>query len=145
MTRVVLVVCVGNICRSPMAMGLLGQSLPGFIVRSAGLDAMPGTPVDPLAAALCADAGIDLSGHRAHRLTGRDVAGADLVLTMNDAQKHSIQLRYPQCSGHVYRLGERTGCNIPDPHGLQREAFVQAFSCIRAGVDDWAPRIGALD
>ncbi len=145
MTRVVLVVCIGNICRSPMAMGLLNQSLPDLTVRSAGLHAMPGAPAHPLAIAVCSDAGIDLSGHRAQRLTGRDVARADLVLTMSDAQKHWIQLRYPQCSGRVHRLGERTGCNIPDPHGRPHEAFVQAFSRIRDGVHDWVPLIRALD
>ena len=50
--KTILVLCIGNICRSPMAEALLLRALPGMTVRSAGLDAMIGEPADPTSIAL---------------------------------------------------------------------------------------------
>ena len=68
MIRHVLVVCVGNICRSPMAEALLRRELrgqEGFTVDSAGLGALVGHPASEYSVELMAEIGEDISGHRA--------------------------------------------------------------------------------
>ena len=56
--RHVLTVCLGNICRSPMAEGLLAAAMPDCEVASAGLGALSGHPADPIAQALMQERGL---------------------------------------------------------------------------------------
>src|SRR5512136_1311836 len=89
----VLVVCVGNICRSPMAEALLRARLghwPRFDVSSAGLSALVGRPADESTVALMRERGIDISAHRARQLTPRLVAGSDLVLVMETGHERAV-------------------------------------------------------
>lgn len=84
----VLVVCTGNLCRSPLAALLLEARLPGAAglpgrglrVASAGTLARPGAPMDPAAAVEAARLGLDPSAHRARRLSAQAVERADLVV-----------------------------------------------------------------
>ena len=74
----VLVVCIGNICRSPTAEYLLRHRLGAraTMIESAGLAALAGNPVDPVAGELLAQHGIDASAHRATmRAKGTDKRG----------------------------------------------------------------------
>ncbi|MFI5914807.1 low molecular weight phosphatase family protein [Dactylosporangium sp. NPDC051541] len=81
----ILLVCTGNLCRSPMAELLLRRALHPLGDRielaSAGTHATPGAAMHPLAAQALTDRGADPAGFRARRLTGPDLARADLVLT----------------------------------------------------------------
>jgi protein-tyrosine phosphatase len=81
----ILVVCTGNICRSPMAAALIAQRLRAagvpVNVTSAGL-ATADQPADPLAASAVARHGGDVGEHRSRRLDAAEVAGADLILGM---------------------------------------------------------------
>ena len=79
----VLVVCVGNICRSPMAEAMLRARLgrrPRFEVSSAGVGALVGHPADPFAMELMRERGLDIAAHRARQVTPELVAAHDLVL-----------------------------------------------------------------
>lgn len=78
----VLVVCTGNICRSPAFERLLADRLPGVVVRSAGTGGLVGEPIDPQMAAQLAAAGVDPGGFAATRLTAEALRGADVVLAM---------------------------------------------------------------
>jgi protein-tyrosine phosphatase len=92
----VIVVCTGNICRSPMAAGLLTHYLddgPGraIEVRSAGTNALQDYPAQEHAVEVMSRMGVDISGHRARQLT-REMAGdADLILVMEMAHLWFIQ------------------------------------------------------
>ncbi|GAA3455359.1 low molecular weight phosphatase family protein [Dactylosporangium matsuzakiense] len=81
----ILLVCTGNLCRSPMAELLLRRALRPFGDRielaSAGTHATPGAAMHPLAARALTERGADPEGFRSRRLTDADVAHADLVLT----------------------------------------------------------------
>ncbi|MFC4339679.1 low molecular weight protein-tyrosine-phosphatase [Cupriavidus numazuensis] len=144
MIKRVLVVCIGNICRSPMAEGLLRQALPELNVFSAGLGALVGKPADATAIELATETGVDISPHRAQQLTSVLASQADLILVMDGEQKAEIQRRYPAASGKVFRLGEVGKFDIDDPYRQPRAAFEHSFQLIQQGVNAWVPRIRAL-
>ncbi|MGC3024526.1 low molecular weight protein-tyrosine-phosphatase [Burkholderia sp. DN3021] len=144
MIRTVVIVCVGNICRSPMGEGLLRARLPDVDVLSAGTAARVGEPAQPSAVAVAANAGLDISGHRARQLTDALVRRADLVLVMDAMQKREIVARYPFSLGKVFRLGERDGFDVPDPYLKPVAVFRNTYALIEQGVNAWVPRIEAL-
>src|SRR5262245_59034382 len=76
----VLVICSGNICRSPFAAAALAQRVPGLEVRSSGLAAGDAAPADPTAVRVAASLGFDLTQHRSRPLSPADLAEPDLVL-----------------------------------------------------------------
>ncbi|KAI3595331.1 Low molecular weight protein-tyrosine-phosphatase, Etp [Cupriavidus necator H850] len=144
MIKTVLVVCIGNICRSPMAEGLLKQALPETNVISAGLGALVGQPADPHAVELMRDHGVDISGHRAQRVSGAMTMRPDLILVMDNEQRQEIQRLYPFTTGRIFRLGEPGKFDVPDPYREARRAFENALQLIQRGVESWVPRIQAL-
>jgi protein-tyrosine phosphatase len=140
----ILVVCVGNICRSPMAQGLLFQALQvGYPVRvsSAGLGALVGRPADEAAVQLMHEAGVDISDHRARRLTAADIREADLILVMDRQGKQAVEAMEPSARGKVYRLGEWRDAEVPDPYQRPGEVFQATFELIRGCVDDWVAKL----
>ena len=105
----VLVVCVGNICRSPMAQAMLQHALQDktdVAVESAGLGALAGHPASEHSVALMKERGIDISGHRARQLTPEMIAGSDLILVMEQGHRRAIDSVEPAARGKIYRLGE---------------------------------------
>lgn len=92
----VLVVCTGNVCRSPAAQLLLADRLGTAAVRvtSAGLRALVGHPIDPRVAALLAEVGVR-EGVAARQLMPADVQAADLVLTMTQEQRAAVVRSVP--------------------------------------------------
>ena len=87
-----LVVCHGNICRSPYAAGVLSRLLEGATcarIGSAGFDG-PDRPSPPEAIAVAAGRGVDLSDHRSKLLMLHDVLSADLIVVMDAAQRRAI-------------------------------------------------------
>jgi protein-tyrosine phosphatase len=140
----VLVVCIGNICRSPMAEALLALALPGMTIQSAGLGAVIGAPADPISIALMAEAGLDISTHRGQQISTPLVMNAELVLVMDRQQQQEVHRRYPTSAGKVFCLGEHQGIDIPDPYCQPRSSFERVLRLIEQGVDSWVPPIRAL-
>ena len=134
MTRNILLLCTGNICRSPMAEGLLRDLLPRHEIFSAGLCTMEGTPADQLARELMWQSGIDISEHRSRNLASWMMREADLVFTMDSAQKQFVIRRYPVASTKVERLGEPCGLDIPDPYQHGLAAFCHSLRLIERAV-----------
>ena len=140
----VLVVCIGNICRSPMGEALIAAALPQLEVASAGVGALVGQPADPIARQLMAERGLDIESHRARQLTNLMCQQADLILVMDEEQRLQINQRYPLTRGKLFRLGEVARVDIPDPYRLGRSAFEQALQLIDAGASAWVERIRKL-
>jgi protein-tyrosine-phosphatase len=121
---VILFVCTGNLCRSPMAAGLLRRRLADkgldtrYQAMSAGVWAVDGNPASQNAVMVMAERGIDISDHIAHTINADDVAGADLILVMSREHQQVISSTWPQYKWKVYRLSEMAGKrqDIVDPY-----------------------------
>jgi protein-tyrosine phosphatase len=140
----ILVVCVGNICRSPTVEYLLRHRLGDrrTSVSSAGLGALEGQPIDPLAGELLAEHGIDASAHRARQLDDRDLTAADLILVMQRAHLATLAKRSPYAVGRTFLLGKwQDDREVPDPYHQQRPAFEHVYRLIDEGVDGWLRRL----
>lgn len=144
MIRSILVLCIGNICRSPMAEGLLKQALRGYGISSAGLGALAGQPADPAGVELMRRHGIDITTHRARQLEDWMLYAADMVLVMDMEQKRYLEAKYPMCRGKAFRLGEHGKYDIADPYRQGPEAFRESAGLIQQGVTAWAERIQAI-
>ncbi len=146
MIRNILVVCVGNICRSPMAEALLKSALrgqDGITVESAGLGALVGYPADDYALELMREMGEEVSAHRARQIHPDMVREADLVLVMEARQKRAIDDADPTARGKVHRLGEWQDRDIDDPYRQDKAAFAEALEEIQEGVASWVEKIRA--
>jgi protein-tyrosine phosphatase len=140
----VLVVCEGNICRSPLACAMLAQALPEIGFSSAGTDALVGEGADPLVLEMARERGVSLDEHVAAPLTDERVRAADLILTMTKVQREQIELAWPYARGKVYRLNEDDGVDVVDPYRRHRATFELAFAQIEHGVAHWRDVLAGL-
>lgn len=101
-----IVVCTGNVCRSPYIERRLAQQLAGtgIEVTSAGTRALIGRDMDPGTRALLERAGADSAGFAARQLTPELVAGADLVVTAARAHRTAAARLHPSALGRVLTL-----------------------------------------
>ena len=138
----ILVVCVGNICRSPTGEALLKKRLEGrnIQVSSAGLGALTGKPVDPIAAQLMAAAGYTLPDHQARQLSPEMLRNADLILTMELKHIQSIHSLAPETRGKTFLFGKwSNNREIPDPYRQQLPAFEHVFKIMDEAAGAWLP------
>ena len=131
----VLLVCTGNICRSPLAHGFLADRsrryLEGDIeVRSAGTWAREGSPATAEGVAAGTEAGIDIGAHRATRFRA-DLSGwADLVLTMTAEQRDEVLDAAPDTHVKTFTLKEIVALlrDLPPSTTLDREALLRRIA-----------------
>lgn len=131
--RRVMVVCYGNICRSPFAEHRLRARASALDVRSSGLEAREGKPAQPFARDVATEWGLDLEAHGAHRMEVDDVEWADLVIAMEGWQVAEIVRRWPGAEPKTHLLGDfldEGPFGISDPYGHERDVFVTVFGRI---------------
>lgn len=143
MIRSVLMVCEGNICRSPLAAALLAREMPELEVTSAGTHALVGWPADPHAVELMRERDIDLSDHSARTLSPHLMRSHDLVLVMTLAQRKELLARHPFSRGRVYRLLHDEQGDVVDPYRQDLTAFRSSLVQIERGVFSWLHRLRA--
>ena len=137
----ILVVCVGNICRSPMAEALLKQRFPEKNIDSAGVGALVGHSADPAAIEIMQAQNIDISTHVAKQIDEKLAQKADLIFTMSEGQNKWIEERWPFCRGKTFRLGHWDGKDIADPYKHDISAFQTAYEDILRGLDEWQDKL----
>lgn len=150
----VLMVCLGNICRSPMAEGVLRHLAEQrglehhVLVASAGTSGMhQGRRPDARAIEHTARRGVDISHLRASRFEVHDFEWYDLILAMDASVEATIRrhARRPEQASEVHRLREfdphahRRHLDVADPYHLGGDAFEEALDAI------WPACEGLLD
>ncbi|MBF5026277.1 low molecular weight protein-tyrosine-phosphatase [Planobacterium oryzisoli] len=137
----ILTVCLGNICRSPLAELIMKESLGSdFHVESRGtIGIHQGRSADRRSVAIAQDNGLDLQPHRAKMLTTEDLENFDLILCMdhsNLADVHSLcaseQMR------RKVRLISPDNLPVPDPYYGNREDFERVWQLLQDAAKHWS-------
>ena len=137
----ILVVCVGNICRSPMAEALLKQRFPNKNIDSAGVGALVGHPADPAALEIMNEQQLDVTNHVAKQIDENLAKKADIIFTMSDGQTKWIEERWPFCRGKTFKLGHWKDKDIADPYKHDKSAFQTAYQDIVDSLEQWSEKI----
>jgi protein-tyrosine phosphatase len=138
----VLVVCIANICRSPIGEAYFKRFAPHLRVASAGINAMTGHHADPKSVQVCAEQGIDISSHRATMLSAQLIAHADYVLVMDRQMSRIVKNKYPIGFKKVFMIGESLDIEIDDPFGKSVDQFRDAANKLESGVQSWIKKFG---
>jgi len=144
MFRKILVVCLGNICRSPVGEGLFKNYFlnNGFSseyqVSSAGIEAVVGSGPSPHSVEVLQDRGIDISGHIAQQLTFDMMLENDLILVMEKEQKKFLEKKFPFAHGKVQLFGKfLNDKEIKDPYLKPLFAFESMLIDLENSLQGW--------
>jgi len=138
----ILVVCVGNICRSPIGELLLQKHLPHLEVNSAGISALTGKPADPNSITVALEENIDLSQHIAQQLTAELIAEHDLILVMEKGHINAVTKLSPAARGKTMLFGQwNNQQEIPDPYRQSKEAFEFVYVMMSESALKWAEKL----
>ncbi|MFV8844158.1 protein tyrosine phosphatase [Serratia fonticola] len=134
----ILVVCVGNICRSPIGERMLKDTFPSKTINSAGLGAMVGKPADSVASDIANQHGLSLEGHQGQQLTAAMCRAHDLILVMEKGHIDSVCRLAPEVRGKTMLFGHWVGQQeIADPYRKSREAFELVYSQLEQSAHKW--------
>lgn len=140
----ILVVCVGNICRSPTGEYLLKQRLPQHEIASAGVSALVNHPADTQATAVAQQHGLDLSPHKARQLTAEICAQYDLILVMEQGHINSVANIAPAARSKTMLFGQwlpQGRRDVADPYKQSDEMFQLVYQQLEQAADLWADKL----
>jgi protein-tyrosine phosphatase len=144
----ILVVCLGNICRSPMGQGVIEQRAAeaGLAVEvdSAGLGAWHiGEPPNPRGLKAAAARGYDNSRQRARPVRAEDFHDFDLILAMDASNVAGLERLRPEGARAEIRLFHPSGNDIPDPYYGDMRDYEHALDLIEEAAGEIVARLAA--
>jgi low molecular weight protein-tyrosine phosphatase len=149
----ILLVCTANICRSPMAEGVLRVELErrGLLgkmkVDSAGTHAtQPGRAPDKRAQLVCQQHGIDIGKGRARQINQRDFGRFDHILAMDSNNYEWLLQACPESHRHKIALvcawfEGNSDANIPDPYYGNQQGFMEVYTLLCNALEAFATRV----
>jgi protein-tyrosine-phosphatase/tRNA A37 threonylcarbamoyladenosine synthetase subunit TsaC/SUA5/YrdC len=148
---VVLLVCTGNTCRSPMAEVMMREkfkqrfashshAVDPVFVASAGISAFPGGPASPEAQTVMSARGLDLSEHQSRAVSEHSLTHADLILTMTHAHREAILDRMPHLRSKIHPLS-RGRTDVSDPFGGSEATYQACADQISNLLDHWIDQL----
>ncbi|ENK6265937.1 protein tyrosine phosphatase [Klebsiella quasipneumoniae subsp. quasipneumoniae] len=139
----ILVVCTGNICRSPIGERFLRQHLPQKKIDSAGTGALVDHYADASAIKIAKKHGISLEGHKGRQFTSAIGRQYDLILVMEKAHLEHIGRIAPEVRGKTMLFGQWINHKeIPDPYRKSDEAFDSVYRLIEQAGLCWVKKLG---
>lgn len=132
-------VCLGNICRSPLAEGILKDKLDGnrFIVESAGTGGWHvGNPPDPRSVAIAKKRGLDISDQRAQQFKAQFFDYYDLIYAMDQSNFQDLkalansQEQLDKLSMLLEAIFPGEGVDVPDPYYGGASGFAEVYDLI---------------
>ncbi|HAT1574068.1 TPA: protein tyrosine phosphatase [Raoultella ornithinolytica] len=140
----ILVVCTGNICRSPIGERFLRRALPNKRIDSAGTSALVDHDADNSAVNIAALNGLSLEGHRGQQFTPSLARKYDLILAMEKLHIEQIGRIAPEARGKTMLFGQwLEQREIPDPYRKSEEAFCLVYQLIEQAGLRWVDKLGA--
>ncbi|MFP2431081.1 MULTISPECIES: arsenate reductase/protein-tyrosine-phosphatase family protein [Enterobacter] len=145
MFRNIMVICTGNICRSPAGERLLQRLLPGRRIDSAGIPGLSDHPADSMMRAVCEARGLSLEGHLSRPVTPAMLRRYELLLVMEQSHLRRLTALAPECRGKTLlfshwseHAGQR---NIRDPFGQHRQVYEQVFHQLERAALAWVQHL----
>ena len=140
----ILVICTGNICRSPIGERYLQQLLPEKRISSAGTGALIDHEADISALKIANANGLCLDRHRSRQFTGALGREYDLILAMDKSHIEYIGRIAPELRGKTMLFGYwLSNKEIPDPYRKSEEAFASVYKLIVQAGQRWAEKLGS--
>lgn len=138
----ILIVCTGNICRSPIAERFLRRVLPVKKIDSAGTGALVDHEADRSAVKIALKHGLSLEGHKGKQFTSTLARQYDLILVMEKSHLEQIGQVAPEARGKTMLFGEWLGRkDIPDPYRKSDEAFASVYHLIELAGLRWVEKL----
>lgn len=138
----ILVVCMGNICRSPTGERMMQSRFPSKIIHSAGIIAKNDMPAFESSIRIAQQHNLSLESHQSRRLTSELCKQADLILVMENMHIERVHQQFPETRGKVMLFGQWLNkTEIPDPHKRSDEMFEHVYQLMEKAVIAWQGKI----
>ncbi len=146
MFKSILFVCIGNICRSPLAEywardQLKKKGLDAIQVSSAGIHAMRESPIAKESQLILDQFQIDASPHVARQINQEIIDASEVIFTMESWHKDELSIAFPNSRGKIFTLGKWQDEEIVDPYRQEHAVFEMVFELIKENWGLWQSKL----